>query len=68
MRTCETRCIVSGNHYWILALKPLNLVGKRVDLMDSNEEILEGVDVEFVKFLMDVIEEHDEAFKGLVDK
>lgn len=35
---------------------------------NKNVKLPKGVDAEFMEMLSDVIKEHDEAFKGLVDR
>ncbi|MGZ9818101.1 AbrB/MazE/SpoVT family DNA-binding domain-containing protein [Peribacillus simplex] len=35
---------------------------------NKNVKLPQGVDAEFMEMLSDVIKEHDEAFKGLVDR
>ena len=60
-------------------LKTANLAfGDELEVEFKGEEIIlrknkngnlpKGVDAEFMEMLSDVIKEHDEAFKGLVDR
>lgn len=83
MSTYERKITKIGNSYGVTFPKELLKEAKisygdhvSVELTDGQitmkkkEDITlpKGVDKDFMKLLSDVIEEHDTAFKGLVDK